>query len=102
MAADLELIDGLTDRMAAGRLDPALNVVTRILGECIRSVNDAWGVFSRSRIDLLPHQLWVCKRVLRIVAHAMAGGRRCRTWQDHRSGGSSLRRCYRRAVCVGC
>ena len=50
--------------MAAGRLDPALHVVTRILGECIRSVNDAWGVFSRSRIALLPHQLWVCKRVL--------------------------------------
>ena len=64
LAADLELIDGLAERMAAGRLDPALHVVTRILGECIRSVNDAWGVFSRSRIDLLPHQLWVCKRVL--------------------------------------
>ena len=64
LAADLELIDGLADRMAAGRLDPALHVVTRILGQCIRSVNDAWGVFSRSRIALLPHQLWVCKRVL--------------------------------------
>ena len=64
LAADLELVDGLADRMAAGRLDPALHVVTRILGECIRSVNDAWGVFSRSRIALLPHQLWVCKRVL--------------------------------------
>ena len=64
LAADLKLIDSLADRMVAGRLDPALDVVTRILGECIRSVNDAWGVFSRSRIDLLPHQLWVCKRVL--------------------------------------
>ena len=64
LTADLELIDGLADRMAAGRFDPALHVVTRILGECIRSVNDAWGVFSRSRIALLPHQLWVCKRVL--------------------------------------
>ncbi|MYF83702.1 MAG: type III restriction endonuclease subunit R [Acidimicrobiia bacterium] len=64
LAADLELVDGLAERMAAGRLDSALPVVTRILGECIRSVNDAWGVFSRSRIDLLPHQLWVCKRVL--------------------------------------
>ena len=63
-AADLELVEGLAERMAAGRLDPALRVVTRILGECIRSVNDAWGVFSRSRIALLPHQLWVCKRVL--------------------------------------
>ena len=64
LAADLELVDGLAERIAAGQVDPALPVVTRILGECIRSVNDAWGVFSRSRIDLLPHQLWVCKRVL--------------------------------------
>ena len=64
LAADLKLIDSLADRMAAGQPDPVLHVVTRILGECIRSVNDAWGVFSRSRIDLLPHQLWVCKRVL--------------------------------------
>ena len=64
LAADLELVEGLAERIAAGRLDPALHVVTRILGECIRSVNDAWGVFSRSRIALLPHQLWVCKRVL--------------------------------------
>lgn len=64
LAADLTLVEGLTERMAAGRLDSALHVVTRVLGECIRSVNDAWGVFSRSRIALLPHQLWVCKRVL--------------------------------------
>ena len=64
LAAHLELVEGLAERMSAGRLDPALHVVTRILGECIRSVNDAWGVFSRSRIALLPHQLWVCKRVL--------------------------------------
>ena len=64
LAVDLEFVEGLAERMAAGRLDPALHVVTRILGECIRSVNDAWGVFSRSRIALLPHQLWVCKRVL--------------------------------------
>jgi len=64
LAADLEPVEGLAERMAAGQPDPALHVVTRILGECIRSVNDAWGVFSRSRIALLPHQLWVCKRVL--------------------------------------
>ena len=64
LAADLELVEGVAERMSTGRLDPALHVVTRILGECIRSVNDAWGVFSRSRIALLPHQLWVCKRVL--------------------------------------
>ena len=64
LGADLELVEGLAERMAAQRLDPALHVVTRVLAECIRSVNDAWGVFSRSRIALLPHQLWVCKRVL--------------------------------------
>ena len=64
LASELRLIVGLAEQIAAGRLDPSLNVVVRILGECIRSVNDAWGVFSRSRIALLPHQLWVCKRVL--------------------------------------
>lgn len=64
LASDLESVEALADQMVAGRPDPALHVVTRILGECIRSVNDAWGVFSRSRIALLPHQLWVCKRVL--------------------------------------
>src|SRR5262245_30193296 len=40
-----------------------LEVITRALGEAIRSVNDAWGVFSCSRITLLPHQLWVCRQV---------------------------------------
>src|SRR5262245_60135229 len=44
--------------------DPPLTVVARVLGEAIQSVNDRWGVFSRSRIALLPHQLWVCRRVL--------------------------------------
>ena len=64
LATDLQLLEDIAERVATGHLDPALDVVTRILGECIRSVNDAWGVFSRSRIALLPHQLWVCKRVL--------------------------------------
>ena len=64
LASELKLVEDLVKQVTAGRLDPALHVVTRVLGECIRSVNDAWGVFSRSRIALLPHQLWVCKRVL--------------------------------------
>ena len=41
-----------------------LEVVTRVQAECIESVNDTWGVFSLSRIALLPHQLWVCRKVL--------------------------------------
>lgn len=64
LRADLEIVEGLAERVAAAKLDPALNVVTRVLGQCILSVNNSWGVFSRSRIALLPHQLWVCKRVL--------------------------------------
>ena len=63
LPTDLELLLDLRDRGQA-KFDPAVNVVTRILGKCIKSVNDTWGVFSSSRIALLPHQLWVCKRVL--------------------------------------
>ena len=44
--------------------DVPLEVVTRVQAEAIQSVNDAWGVLSKSRIALLPHQLWVCRRVL--------------------------------------
>ncbi|MCG3777274.1 MAG: RNA polymerase-associated protein RapA [Nitrospira sp.] len=47
----------------ADRWDAPLHVITRVQAEAIRSVNDTWGVFSRSKIQLLPHQLWVCKRV---------------------------------------
>lgn len=30
----------------------------------IESINDSWGVFSKSNVDLLPHQLWVCNKVI--------------------------------------
>lgn len=53
------------DAIAASHCDPSLETLTRILAEAIVSVNENWGVFSRSRIQLLPHQLWVCHRVLR-------------------------------------
>ena len=44
--------------------DRPLDVLTKVQGITIEAINDAWGVFSRSRIALLPHQLWVCRRVL--------------------------------------
>lgn len=44
--------------------DVPLEVVTRLQAEAILSVNDTWGVLSKSRIALLPHQLWVCRQVL--------------------------------------
>lgn len=40
-------------------------VIARGMAKSIEAVNDMWGVFSRSRIALLPHQLWVCHQVLR-------------------------------------
>lgn len=30
----------------------------------IESINDSWGVFSKSNVELLPHQLWVCNKVI--------------------------------------
>lgn len=41
-----------------------LPVIARMQAETIISINDAWGIFSPSKIVLLPHQLWVCRRVM--------------------------------------
>lgn len=45
LPSDLELIESLGERAIEAKFDPALNVVTRILSNCILSVNDAWGCF---------------------------------------------------------
>jgi len=47
-----------------GDWSPAIDAITYFQAATILSVNDQWGVFSRSQIALLPHQLWVCHRVL--------------------------------------
>jgi superfamily II DNA or RNA helicase len=60
----LKGIRSVADSILEGNWDPALPVVAKALASAIVSVNDTWGVFSRSRIALLPHQLWVCRRVL--------------------------------------
>jgi len=57
-------VRSLSDSIEASEWDVPLAVTARVLGAAIISVNDGWGVFSRSRIALLPHQLWVCRRVL--------------------------------------
>ena len=46
-----------------GTLDAPVDAVVRAQALAIVSVNDQWGVFSRSRVRLLPHQLWVCRTV---------------------------------------
>lgn len=49
----------------SGDVGPSFDAALRTLSAAISSVNNSWGVFARSRIDLLPHQLWVCNRALR-------------------------------------
>ena len=61
---DLEIIETPLQAIERDCWDAPLEVIARVQAEAIRSVNDAWGVFSRSKIDLLPHQFWVCRRVL--------------------------------------
>ncbi len=61
----LQIELGIFESIEAGQLFSPLETVTRVLAEAIVSVNDNWGVFSKSRIALLPHQLWVCHRILR-------------------------------------
>ena len=55
----------LTQTIEAGECQPVQEVACRSLAMALRSINDSWGVFSRSKISLLPHQLWVCHRTLR-------------------------------------
>lgn len=63
--ADLTRRRKLDEAIAALEWSTPVEVITRAQAAAILSVNDTWGVFSRSRINLLPHQLWVCHRVLR-------------------------------------
>jgi ERCC4-related helicase len=64
-AAELQRVLNLISAIEAGESSPAEMTLLRAQAIAIRSVNDAWGVFSRSRISLLPHQLWVCHKALR-------------------------------------
>ena len=63
--ADVTLIKAVEQAINDLNFDPPAEVVVRCQAAAIQSVNDNWGVFSKSLIKLLPHQLWVCHRVLR-------------------------------------
>ena len=65
LRSDLALARSLDLALAEGRLDGSVEGLLRASALAIRSVNDQWGVFSRSRVQLLPHQLWVCHKVNR-------------------------------------
>ena len=61
IAAAPSLYSALRDRA----FDDPVDAIVRAQALAITSVNDQWGVFSRSRVQLLPHQLWVCRTVNR-------------------------------------
>ncbi len=56
---------GVAEVLKNSQFSPPIEVITRAQAAAIRSINDTWGIFSRSRILLLPHQIWVCHQVLR-------------------------------------
>ena len=63
--SELEPVKGALEAISEGTFDNLREVIARCQSLAIRSINDSWGVFSTSRINLLPHQLWVCHKVLR-------------------------------------
>lgn len=62
--ADLITRRGVAEIIQGRLSDDPNRAIVRVQAEAIRSVNQQWGIFAPSRIQLLPHQLWVCKKVL--------------------------------------
>ena len=64
---ELQSVQSVESQMLSTSNDQISNTkaLTRLQALLIKNINDVWGVFSRSSIDLLPHQLWVCKQVLK-------------------------------------
>ena len=65
LAEELDAAPSLRSALRDRALGSPVDAVVRAQALAITSVNDQWGVFSRSRVKLLPHQLWVCHRVTR-------------------------------------
>jgi len=65
LRSELSVARSLDHALATGTVDDSADTLMRASALAIRSVNDQWGVFSRSRVQLLPHQLWVCHKVNR-------------------------------------
>ena len=59
----LKLLGGIEEGLSSLRTDDTQEGLLKAQALAIRSVNDQWGVFSRSKVQLLPHQLWVCRQV---------------------------------------
>jgi len=62
--ADLSVRTTPLQAIRTGQWHMPLEVIVKAQAAAIQSANDLWGVFALSRITLLPHQLWVCRRVV--------------------------------------
>src|SRR3954452_21588874 len=63
LASEIIEVPSLHSALRNGSLSDPTDAVIRAQALAIGSVSDQWGVFSRSRVQLLPHQLWVCRKV---------------------------------------
>ena len=59
----LQRVQSAFEKAGSEDWDRAPEVVARILAEAIASVNARWGVFGWTKVQLLPHQLWVVRKV---------------------------------------
>lgn len=64
-SSELETRLSVREALVSGHFSSPLETVLRAQAAAIQSINMSWGVFSRSRIKLLPHQLWTCHQALR-------------------------------------
>jgi ERCC4-related helicase len=64
-SSELETRLSVREALISGHFSSPLETVLRTQAAAIQSINMSWGVFSRSRIKLLPHQLWTCHQALR-------------------------------------
>ncbi|MCK9341681.1 MAG: SNF2-related protein, partial [Synergistaceae bacterium] len=64
LISELEPVRSISEAISEQAWASPLHVLCLGLSSAIVSVNDTWGLFSRSRITLLPHQLWVCRKVI--------------------------------------
>ncbi|EGQ8037361.1 DEAD/DEAH box helicase family protein [Vibrio parahaemolyticus] len=63
--SELEPVADLRSDIQSGNAVKATELALKSLASSLKSINESWSVFSKSNINLLPHQLWVCHRVLR-------------------------------------
>lgn len=61
--SDIDEVSSLETKIASNVWDNPLKTINKVQAEAIDSTNNTWGVFTGSKIELLPHQLWVCKQV---------------------------------------